>query len=493
MDIRAETDKLCIIGAGPSGLAAAKTFKQRGIPFDCLEREGDIGGLWNAHTETGVVYDSTFLVSSRRHTGFEDFPFPDDYPIYPSHAQVLTYLKAYAKAFGIDERIEFNAEVVEAKRTDGGWRVHVKGESHPRFYKGLVMANGHHHIPRIPKIPGTFSGEIMHSRDYRNVQQLAGKRVVVAGGGNSACDIVVDATSVAKSVHQSLRRGYHFVPKFILGRPTDGIVHFFENFPMPYWLRNRLYTRWMRLMAGRPEKFGLPKPDYWILDSHPTMNTILPQLVAHGRIDIKPDIAEFDGNLVRFADGSEVEADLVVFATGYEISLPFLDNDLVFDADGKPILYLNVFHPEYDDFFAVGLIQANGSIWRLADDQSTLIASYLIARSKHDPKAEWFAEKKRRGIAHRSYVQSERHTLETNYFAYRRLAKKLIRRFGALAKQSLSGAPLKSDVVESEPFIAAIEAAETPCVNGAKAEIAKTPSAAKKKSAAGASSSVSAK
>ncbi|ODA68229.1 Flavin-binding monooxygenase-like protein [Methyloligella halotolerans] len=183
------------------------------------------------------------------------------------------------------------------------------------------------------------------------------------------------------------------------------------------------------------------------MDTHPTMNTVLPQLVAHGRIDIKPDVTEFDGKTVRFSDGSEVEVDLVVFATGYEISLPFIDNSLVFDESGKPILFLNVFHPQYDDFFAVGLIQANGSIWRLADDQSRLIAAYLIARDKGDPKADWFAKLKREGADHKSYkgyVQSERHRLEANYFAYRRLAKRLLRKFGRFADETIRGEKLPS-------------------------------------------------
>ena len=98
-DTKNETDKVCIIGAGSSGLAAAKTFAERGIPFDCLEREDDIGGLWNETTGTGVVYDTTYLVSSRKYTGFEDYPMPEEYPTYPSHREALAYLRDYAQNF----------------------------------------------------------------------------------------------------------------------------------------------------------------------------------------------------------------------------------------------------------------------------------------------------------------------------------------------------------------------------------------------------------
>jgi NADPH-dependent 2,4-dienoyl-CoA reductase/sulfur reductase-like enzyme len=450
MDIKSNTDKVCIVGAGFSGIAAAKTMHERGIPFDCLERENDIGGLWNSATNTGVVYDTTYLVSSRKCTAFADYPFPDEYPTYPSHREALDYLRNYAKEFGILDRIEFNTRVEGVERaSQGGWRVQIKGEDRPRFYRALVIASGHHDVPRVPNIPGKFTGEIMHSRDYRHVLQLAGKRVVVLGAGNSACDIVVDATSVARSVHQSMRRGTYFVPKFMFGRPTDGIVNFCEKLPMPRFLRNLLYTFWHRLTVGSNTRYGLPEPEHWIMDTHPTMNTVLPQLVAHGRIGIKPDVTEFEGRIVRFSDGTEVEADLVVFATGYEIAIPFVENDLIFGPDRRPKLFLNVFHPEYDDLFAVGLIQANGSIWRLADAQSKLVASFLVAASEQHERAAWFRKLKAQGHTHfptGSYVQSERHRLEANYYAYRRQLKRLLNAFGPMAT-----AELKSGRLDSAP------------------------------------------
>jgi cation diffusion facilitator CzcD-associated flavoprotein CzcO len=438
-DARGEADKVCIIGAGSSGLAAAKTFAERGIPFDCLERENDIGGLWNETTETGVVYDTTYLVSSRRYTGFEDYPMPDDYPTYPSHREAMAYLRDYAQTFGILDRIQFNTTVESVERTDDGWLVRIAGSTRPRLYRALVVASGHHDVPRIPNIAGEFTGEILHSRDYRSVKQLADKRVVVVGAGNSACDIVVDATSVARAVYQSFRRGTFFVPKFMLGRPTDGIVNFCEKLPMPRGLRNRIYTIWHKLMVGSNARYGLPEPEHRIMDTHPTMNTVLPQLAAHGRIGVKPEITELKGRIVRFADGSEVEADLLVFATGYEIALPFIDNDLLFDAHKRPRLFFHVFHPQFDDFFAVGLIQANGSIWRTADDQSKLIASFLIADAEGHERASWFRALKAQGperSAEGTYVKSERHRLEANYYAYRRAARRLLRRFGPMAKAS---------------------------------------------------------
>jgi cation diffusion facilitator CzcD-associated flavoprotein CzcO len=465
MDVKSDSDKVCIIGAGSSGLAAAKTFAERGISFDCLEREPDIGGLWNEATATGVVYDTTYLVSSRKYSGFEDYPMPDEFPVYPSHHETLAYLRAYALNFGLLDKVELNATVTRAERVDEGWSVQVKGEERPRFYRALVVANGHHYVPRMPKIAGTFTGEMMHSRDYRSVKQLADKRVVVVGAGNSGSDIVVDGTSVARRVYLSMRRGTYFVPKFYFGRPMDGIITFCEKIPMPPGLRNRLYTHWHRLMVGKNERYGLPEPEHRIGDTHPTMNTVLPQLAAHGRIGVKPDINEFVGDKVRFSDGSEVEADLVVFATGYEISIPFMDSDLLFDADGRPLLYLNVFHPELDDLFAIGLIQANGSIWRLADDQSQLVASYLIALAERHERAAWFKQLKKQGhesMAKGSYVKSDRHRLETNYYAYRRDLKRHQRRFGPMARAVLKSGRLIPALERFAPAEAKSFSARTP-------------------------------
>jgi cation diffusion facilitator CzcD-associated flavoprotein CzcO len=364
----------------------------------------------------------------------------EEYPTYPSHREALAYLRDYAQNFGILDRIQFNTTVASVERTEQGWRIQVAGEQRPRLYRALIVASGHHDIPRIPEIPGTFTGEIMHSRDYRSLKQLIDKRVVVVGAGNSACDIVVDATSVARAVYQSFRRGTYFVPKFMLGRPTDGIVNFCEKLPLPRGVRNVIYTLWHKLMVGKNARYGLPEPEHRIMDTHPTMNTVLPQLAAHGRIGIKPEIAELKGRTVRFADGSEVEADLLVFATGYEIALPFIDNSHLFDADGRPKLFAHVFHPEFDDLFAVGLIQANGSIWRLADDQSKLIASFLIAASEGHERASWLRALKAQGPAkapHAAYVQSERHRLEANYYDYRRLTRRLLRGFGPMTSAEL--------------------------------------------------------
>lgn len=454
-------NKYCVIGAGPSGMAVAKAFLARSIPFDWFERESDIGGLWNIKTQTGVVYETTHLISASLYTAFEDFPMEEEeYPLYPSHASVMDYFRSYANQFGLLDKVQLSKSVEHVAPRNGNWQVRISGEGTPRFYKGVVLANGHHFVPRVPRIPGQFDGEVIHSRAYKSPKQLRDKRVLVIGGGNSGCDIVIDAVHNAECVVHSMRRGYWFVPKFLLGFPTHGTLEFLEWLRMPRWLKARVLAATYYLLVGPPERYGLARPDHGIHQSHPTMTDEIPRQLEHGRITLKPDVARFAGNEVVFEDGTSEEIDLVVCATGYEISFPFLDNSLVLGYNGVPLLYMNVFHPRHEGLFAAGLIQANGSIWRLADDQAQLIATAIVAREKAPEVAENFRDRviaagPDRGMQ-RHFVESDRHKLEVNYYEYRRALKRLLRKFGPLAKTALDKPDwASSDDVESTTHVKA--------------------------------------
>lgn len=427
--------KYCVIGAGASGLGIAKNFKLHGIPFDCLERELDIGGLWNFNTQTGVVYETTHLVSAAFSTWFDDFPMDnDDTPPYPSHTQVLNYFRDFAAHFGLTQHIELNCTVERVTpRDDKLWDVKIAGEDEPRVYRGVVLANGHHHAPRVPVIPGNFAGELLHSSAYRSPKQLRDKRVLVVGAGNSACDIARDAAHTSGHiVAMSFRRGYWFVPKFMLGFPTHDVVATVESIPLPRVVRRFIFEASLWLLQGPPSRYKLPDPDYHIDQAHPTMSDDIPRLAAHGRVVIRPEIERFDGERVFFKDGSSGDFDTVIFGTGYKIEFPFIDNDLINDAAGRPKLFQNTFHPQYDNLFAAGLVQANGSIWRLADYQGRLISRFIHAQERSPARAEWFRRLKATSARTSSteFVASDRHTLEANYYVYRRQIKRLTRGFG---------------------------------------------------------------
>ena len=385
----------------------------------------------------------------------------EDYPEYPSHARVLGYLEDYARTFELLDHIELGCTVTRvAPREDGRWEVALAGETQPRIYCGVVLASGHHDVPRMPTYPGTFSGEILHSRAYKSPRQLRDRRVLVVGCGNSAADIVADAVHGGSRVYLSIRRGYWFVPKFILGFPTGDVISYAEMVPLPRRVKRWLFQGVLWLVQGPPSRYRMPDPDYSIDQAHPTMTDEIPRLVAHGDLVVKPEITGYEGERVLFKDGTAEAIDTIVFATGYRPVIPFIDEGLVFAADGRPRFQLAVVHPEHEGLFAAGLVQANGSMWRLADYQGQLIANLIVA-GRHAPER---ARSLRRMLAaraaraaKRTYVASDRHRLEVNYYDYRRLLRSLIRRFGAVRQMRLEPASTARD---ANARTASAEAAE---------------------------------
>jgi cation diffusion facilitator CzcD-associated flavoprotein CzcO len=425
--------KYCIIGAGPSGLAAAKNLKQCHIPFDCFERDVDLGGVWNYGQASSSAYQSLHLITSAATTEFADFPFPGDFPTFPSHRQVLAYLRSYAEHFDLYPDITFGTAVRRVEPVDGGWKVHVDGDGAARQYAGVIIANGHHWDPRVPELPGEFNGITMHSRQYKTPDVLRGRRVLVVGAGNSGCDIAVEAAQHADAVFLSMRRGYYFLPKLLFGRPTDLVGETMLRLRVPLWLRQLSTRLLLEVVVGTPEQYGVPKPDHRIFESHPTANSLLLYYVRHGEIQVKPDLEELCGDRVRFTDGSVEPVDVIVYATGYNLRFPFIDESYLLDEVGQPRLFLNAFHPELDNLFVVGLLQPDSGAWPLADRQARLIACFLEALKDEPPAASWFQRVKADTRVSLSggikFVKSPRHVLEVEHFTYRRRLQRLIARF----------------------------------------------------------------
>ncbi|MDA7948381.1 MAG: NAD(P)-binding domain-containing protein [Hyphomicrobiaceae bacterium] len=437
MPSTSSSKRYCLIGAGACGLAIVKNFKEREIPFDCFESEADIGGIWNPDSPNRV-YEAICLNTSKRLTRYRGFPIPDEYPEFMSRRQAVDYLHAYADHFGLRETITFNTTVKKVERSGDQWRVSICGEEKPRLYDGLVVSTGHHWKPKMPEYPGTFTGETLHSIDVKNRDQLRNKRVLIVGAGNTGCDLAADAVFLSESVLHSMRRSYYFLPKFVFGRPLDRILDLTQRWPAPRKFLRWLYSLGYYVLVGPHEKLRLPRPDHKILESHPSSAAAWLVQQAQGRITVKPDIEKFDGKTVVFTDGSAADVDLVVYATGFHATFPFMDNSYFVNPDGSSPMFLNAFHREYDNLFAGGLVQpADGSFWQLADYQGQLIATFVIAQACDPEKAAWFREKKasvRPSVDHGvAYIDSERHKLEVQHYRYRTYIKKLVASFGILA------------------------------------------------------------
>lgn len=382
-----------IIGAGPMGLAAARQLQRHGIAFVGFELHNDVGGLWDINNPHSTLYESAHLISSKGTTQFDEFPMPADVPPYPRHQQVGQYFRDYAGHFALRQHYQFATRVVQLERLSQGWRLVSERNGIQREWQfdGVLIANGTLHTPNQPALPGEFSGELLHSSAYKSAQVFAGKRVLVVGCGNSACDIAVDAVHRAASVDLSVRRGYHFLPKFILGKPTDT---FGGAVKLPRRLKQLVDGLLVRALLGKPSQYGLPDPDYRLYESHPVMNSLVLHHIGHGDIQPRGDIRAVEGKRVTFANGEQAEYDLILQATGYKLDYPFIDRaELNWpQGSGAPQLYLNVFHPQHDDLFMLGMIEASGLGWQGRAEQAELVALAIRQQQAKHPAAQRFRE-----------------------------------------------------------------------------------------------------
>ncbi|MBM7059232.1 NAD(P)-binding domain-containing protein [Pseudomonas sp. UL073] len=385
-----------IIGAGPMGLCTARQLHKHGIPFVGFELHSDVGGLWDIDNPHSTMYESAHLISSKGTTEFSEFPMRADVAPYPHHSEMRRYFRDYAKQFGLYEHYQFNTRVVSVERLEQGWKLTSEraGEQREWHFDGVLIANGTLHTPNLPRLPGEFGGELLHSSEYCSPAVFEGKRVLVVGCGNSACDIAVDAVHRAASVDLSVRRGYYFLPKFILGKPTDT---FGGAIKLPRPLKQKLDGLLVRALVGKPSQYGLPDPDYKLYESHPVMNSLVLHHLGHGDIKARRDIAKIDGKQVTFTDGEQAEYDLILMGTGYKLDYPFIDRAHLNwpQRAGAPQLYLNVFHPEYDDLFMMGMVEASGLGWQGRDEQAELVARYIRQLQSGSDAAQRFKALKR--------------------------------------------------------------------------------------------------
>jgi len=422
------TDKVCIIGAGASGLASAKVLHERSIPFDCFEMGSDIGGVWRYENDNGrsAAYRSLHINTTKSHMQFSDFPFPDDVPQYPHHTQILTYFQNYVAHFGFRDKITFNTCVEHVKPlADGGYAVTLSG-GEVRHYRAVMIANGHHWCPRYPDpaFEGDFNGETLHSNFYRVPEPYIGKNVVILGIGNSGVDIAVDVSRVAKNTYLSTRSGAYIVPKYMLGRPLD---HW--GGPLISRLPIQIQSGFMQILRfltmGNQESYGIPTPDSPLHSQHMTVSSELPQYVAHGKVTIKPNIKAFDGDYVIFEDGSREAVDAVIYATGYQIKFPFLDTDIM-NPDGNDVsLYHLVAHPEQDGLYVIGLCQPLGAIMPLSEQQAIWVADLIEGKGALPDSATMYREiEQRKQAIYQRYDRRPRHTIQVDFHPYLRDLKR---------------------------------------------------------------------
>lgn len=327
-----DTRRVCVIGAGFSGLGVAHALTRDGIAFDLVEATGAVGGNWSHG-----VYDSSHLISSKRSTAYQEYPMPKEWATFAPRENMREYFDSYADHFGIREHVEFDKEVTRLQPVDSdgssGWSIEF-ADGEQRTYDAVVVANGHDWSPHVPTYPGSFAGEQLHSKEYFRPSDVKGGRVLVVGAGNSAVDIAVEL-SATREVDVSMRRTYWFLPKTIGGVPTAELDRWWQ----PEWVQRRALKAALRIHPGPMSRYGLPEPEHDIFATSPTVNETFLAALSHGDVRYRPGIERLDGDTVHFTDGTSGEYDTIIWGTGFHVDFPFLDDTYVPRGDdGKPVL-----------------------------------------------------------------------------------------------------------------------------------------------------------
>jgi hypothetical protein len=181
------------------------------------------------------------------------------------------------------------------------------------------------------------------------------------------------------------------VPKHLLGRPADTLNGALAR-RLPWRLRQRISERLLRLAVGPPQRFGLPVPPHGFLQDHPTLSDGLLPRITHGEIGVRPGLDRFDGDGVCFTDGRRDPVDLVVWCTGYQVDLPFLDPVLLSPSAETLPLYRRVFHLDAPGLLFVGLMQSTGAALPVVEAQARLAAAFLSGDYALPPPAEQRAD-----------------------------------------------------------------------------------------------------
>ncbi len=392
-----QAQRVAVIGAGFSGVAAAKCLLEAGITPVVFEAREAIGGVWRFDDTQpdgdSAAYRGLHTNTPQRSTAFADFPFPAGTPEFPPRATVVQYLNDYADRFGVRAHICFNTSVTHVAPVDGErWRVGIATAAGERSdtFDAVFVCSGIFRDPIVPKYPGleTFSGQILHSRTYADPAPFAGQRVLVVGTGSSGSDIATEASHVAQRVLLSGRS----VDWATVLQPSDqpaGRWQRVRDKLVPPPVRARVWRRLVLAWRGRLPEWGSIEPALDAPFAPRAASLVLkPDLrerLAAGAVEPKPAIARFEPHSVHFGDGTVAPVDAVVFATGYALSFPFLDPALSPITPTGLDLYRVIAHPDCRHLFFIGICRATGAIPPLAEMQARWATAVLRGHLRLPP------------------------------------------------------------------------------------------------------------
>lgn len=403
-------DVVCI-GAGISGLYTVKYMKEVGLTAVALEKESNIGGVWNYRDTPGGVIESTITTSSKVVTESSDYGFKKTVGDFPTHFEFQEYIQGYADHHNLKDDIKCNVQVTHAEKKDDLW--HITDQT-GQIWKGknLVVAAGANTIPNIPSDLAEkfkdFAGKKIHASIYKKPDiEYKGKRILLIGGGESGADIAQELTYQTDHVYISIANGQWFGDRMggILNRfPLEHFSSRARRFildgdktPDLFWIL-KLYTEYKGGFQGHGiDCWRCPYDSY--ATSFINKNTAILDRIKQGLATAKPGVHHVEGNTVFFNDNSCAEFDMVMFCTGYQFKTDWIHLPATIKKDfciSK--LFKMCIHPDDTSFAFIGYARpVRGSIPSGAEIQAWMYSYFLSGKIKMPSKQEMMliAEKER--------------------------------------------------------------------------------------------------
>ncbi|NXG46271.1 FMO4 monooxygenase, partial [Psilopogon haemacephalus] len=430
--------RVAVIGAGVGGLASIKCCLDEGLEPICFERSEDIGGVWH-YTDSMVsrrvsVYQSVITNTSKEMSCFSDFPYPEDFPNYLHHSLVLEYLRMYAQHFDLLRHIHFKTTVLSVRKhpdftTSGQWEVvtEIDGIQELHIFDAVMVCTGHYQEPYFPlaSFPGInnrFKGQYLHSQEYKDAEAFRGKRVLVVGIGNTGGDLAVELSRMAAKVYLSARSS-----TWVFSR----VSHHGFPFDMVHTTRFNHFLDWL-LPSALMKRIKFRKFNSWFNHANYGLastkssnfkiivNDELPFCLLSGSVVLKPKVKEFTESSAVFEDGTtEDNIDVVLFATGYIFTFPFLEESVRSLFDDNRSLYKRIFPPQLEKptLAIIGLVQLTGSVMVGSEMQARWVTGIFAGWNKLPPTSTMMADvSKKKSPVKRN--PSERENLKISFIGY---------------------------------------------------------------------------